>query len=443
MKKSITDWESILNSVSDPVSIHDKTYKLIWVNQAFTKLFSKKHNELIGKKCFEIIHDKNEPWPVCPHSMTLKTGKACTEEFFELNVGRYLQVSTSPISDEKAKIIGSVHILKDITDSKKADKALQKTHDEMEKRVKERTAELEAASELLKEEIIERQTIEKELLFRNAILQGQSETSIDGILVVNSEGKVISCNNRMRQMWNVPQELWNTGNDEALLNYAITQLKNPDEFLNKVKHLYAHREKKSRDEIELKDGKCFDRYSSPLVDSRGKYHGRVWYFRDITERKKTENSLLETEKKLKAHTTELSESNAALKVLLKQREQDRKDFEDNILSNLKKLVLPYLVKLKRNKPLSIDLTYLNIIESNLNDVVSPFSARLSHQHLEFSPREIMIAGLIKDGKRDKDIVEILNISLDTVKTHRKNIRKKLGICGKKINLKTKLVSIIK
>jgi DNA-binding NarL/FixJ family response regulator len=146
------------------------------------------------------------------------------------------------------------------------------------------------------------------------------------------------------------------------------------------------------------------------------------------------------EKKLKTHATELAESNAALKVILKQREQDQKEFENNILSNVKHLIMPYIEKLKKNRSMSDDLVYLSIIESNLKEIISPFSAKLTFQYLEFTPREIMIADLIKDGKQDKDIVDVLKISLDTVKAHRKNIRRKLGINNKKINLRTKLLS---
>lgn len=159
------------------------------------------------------------------------------------------------------------------------------------------------------------------------------------------------------------------------------------------------------------------------------------------ELQSTIERLQKTEKKLSIHAEELAESNTALKVLLRQREKDQREFENNILSNIKHLIMPYLEKLKKNRRMSDELVYLSIIESNMNDIVSPFSAKLSFQYMNFTPREIMIADLIKDGKQDKDIMEILNISFDTVKAHRKNIRKKLGINNKKINLRTKLLSL--
>jgi DNA-binding NarL/FixJ family response regulator len=104
--------------------------------------------------------------------------------------------------------------------------------------------------------------------------------------------------------------------------------------------------------------------------------------------------------------------------------------------------MPYILKLKNNRLNSDELSYLNVIESNLKEIISPFSQKLSSHYMEFTPREIRIANLIKDGAQDKDIMGTLNISLDTVKTHRKNIRRKLGISGKRSNLRTKLLSLV-
>ena len=162
---------------------------------------------------------------------------------------------------------------------------------------------------------------------------------------------------------------------------------------------------------------------------------------EISKRKKIEEERSRTEKKLRIHAKELLEGNIALKVLLRQRENDKKELEANILSNIKQLILPYLAKLKKNRPLSDEFAYLNIIESNLKEIISPFSQKLSSRYLGLTPKEIQIADLIKDGKQDKDIMEILRISFDTVKSHRKNIRRKLGIYGERANMRTRLLSL--
>src|SRR5208337_1168349 len=82
--------------------------------------------------------------------------------------------------------------------------------------------------------------------------------------------------------------------DKKLIERALTQLKDPDAFLERMNYLDAHETEKTRDEIEFKDGRVFDRYSSPLQDSTGKLHGRIWYFRDITERKQAEEEVRES-----------------------------------------------------------------------------------------------------------------------------------------------------
>jgi DNA-binding CsgD family transcriptional regulator len=171
------------------------------------------------------------------------------------------------------------------------------------------------------------------------------------------------------------------------------------------------------------------------------------------ERKKSEEALKsarndleirvqERTSELLTANKELEESNTALKVLLRQRGNDKEEFEENILANIKHLILPYIEKLKKNKPMSDELAILNLIGTNLKEIVSPFSSKLSFKYLDLTPKEILIANLIKDGKQDKDIADILHISLETVKSHRQNIRKKLGIYGKRTNLRTKLSSLI-
>lgn len=162
---------------------------------------------------------------------------------------------------------------------------------------------------------------------------------------------------------------------------------------------------------------------------------------EINDRKAVEENLRFTEKELRRHLLELKESNIALKVLLKQRERDQREFENNILSNLKQLVNPYLAKLRKTNLNDNAPVYLNIIESLLNDIVSPFSTILYTDKFNLTPREIQIAALIKEGKQDKEVMELLNISLATARTHRKNIRKKLGIYSKRINLRTYLLSL--
>ena len=140
-------------------------------------------------------------------------------------------------------------------------------------------------------DVTERKQAEATLRFKNALLETQREASIDGILVVDSAGKMISFNRRFVAMWGIPDEVIASGSDDRALQSVTDKLVDPQGFLARVRYLYAHREEMSRDEIPLRDGRTFDRYSAPVIGADGTHYGRVWYFRDITKRKQVEEAL--------------------------------------------------------------------------------------------------------------------------------------------------------
>lgn len=162
--------------------------------------------------------------------------------------------------------------------------------------------------------------------------------------------------------------------------------------------------------------------------------GMGGFVRDVTIRKRAEEEL-------KIKTLNLEEVNAALKVLLRQRDQDKSEMEDKILSNVKKLVLPYIERLKKKRLDDENKTYLNIIETNLKNIISPFVQKLSSTYSQFTPTEIRVANLIRDGKTIKEVAAISGISENAVNHHRQNIRNKLGLNKQKINLRTHLMSL--
>ncbi|HUW53298.1 MAG TPA: EAL domain-containing protein [Rhodanobacter sp.] len=134
-----------------------------------------------------------------------------------------------------------------------------------------------------------RQQAEEQILFKNAILKTQQETSLDGILVIDESGKVISHNQQFVSLWQLSPQLVNERMDALVLQSVAGQLENAEAFAARIGYLNTHRDETSHDEMRLKDGRTIDRYSAPCNGPDGRHYGRVWYFRDITERKRAES----------------------------------------------------------------------------------------------------------------------------------------------------------
>ena len=427
--------------------------------------------------------------------------------------------------------------------------------------------------EVYLEDITERKDAEKALHESKKILRAIIESTADGILVVDETGKVTHTNKRFAQMWQIPDGLIRTGEDEKLLDFVLGQLKEPEAFLSKVQTLYKTLDE-DFDIIDFKDSRIFERFSCPLIrDSR--IAGRVWSFRDVTDRKRAEEALRESEERYRlladnirdviwlrdmklnikyispsvmrqrGYTVEeamalkleenwtpdslkkvrkvlleeleieknkqkdmhrsrtieieanckggstiwaeskmtflrdkdgepigiigvtrdiserkearealkertisleiekksLAELNTAMKVLLEKRAADKSKLEEYVLANVKRLIEPYFEKIKKTKLNDQQGALLRIIEFNLNEIISPFTKEVSLEYFNLTSTEIQIAKQIRQGYTTKKIAAFMNISPRTVETHRKNIRRKIGLEGKKANLRSHLLSI--
>ena len=159
----------------------------------------------------------------------------------------------------------------------------------------------------------------------------------------------------------------------------------------------------------------------------------------LGERRRAAHALKKREKELEIKTKSLEEVNTALKVLLKQRDEDKTELEEKVVLNVKDLVLPYLENLKKGKLNALQRSYISILESNLNQIISPFVQTLSSSYVNLTPKEIQVADLIKNGKTTKEIAEILKSSARVIEFHRNNLRKKFGLINKKTNLRSYLL----
>ncbi|MDQ3677745.1 MAG: ATP-binding protein, partial [Actinomycetota bacterium] len=151
----------------------------------------------------------------------------------------------------------------------------------LERRVEERTAELTASQEEMRTTL--------------SLLGATLESTADGILVVSREGVIVSHNRKFGEMWGIPQEVLEAGDDDRAIAFVLSQLADPDAFVAQVQRLYSLPDAESHEELEFKDGRVYERHSLPQrVD--GKTIGRVWSFRDVTAQKRIVRELQELDR---------------------------------------------------------------------------------------------------------------------------------------------------
>ncbi|HUH65770.1 MAG TPA: PAS domain S-box protein [Syntrophales bacterium] len=401
-----------LASGSDLMYLVDKDCKYLFMNDGLLSRIGIALNDVEGKSYgdFHSEADAREFSEIVRH--IFKMGHAVQHEHRSQRDDRYFLRSLSPVRDSEGQTIAVTVVSKDITKRKRAEEALR----ESERRL----------SDII-------------------------DFLPDATLAVDRKGKVIAWNRAIEEMTGVKaSEMLGKANHEYALPFygvrrpiLIDLVLKPDK---KTERNYYPVFKKQENRLIVetwvpfpgfKDRKAFLwATASPLYDSKGRIVGAIESIRDITERKQAQEMLEKREVELEAKTNELEDLNAALRVLLKQREEDRNELEQKVLSNVKLLILPYIEKLKNRTDVSSS-SYVNVLESNLKEIVSPFAQKLSVKYLNLTNREVQIANLIKEGKTTKEIAALLNVSESAVNVYRYHIRRKLSLT-KKHNLRSYL-----
>ena len=147
-------------------------------------------------------------------------------------------------------------------------------------------------------DITQRKQAEEVLQHKTALLEAQLDSSLDGILVVDAQGKKTIQNQRCIDLWKIPQAIARDADNEPQLRFVTNRTKDSEQFAQRVARLGQHPDETTRDEVELVDGMVLERYSAPVLAKDGRYYGRIWVFRDITERKRAELELHENRRRL-------------------------------------------------------------------------------------------------------------------------------------------------
>jgi PAS domain S-box-containing protein len=274
--------------------------------------------------------------------------------------------------------------------------------------------------------------LENEILRNQLILQ----TALNGFFIADIKGNIKETNLAASRITGYDAQELLGMNLRDIDGCLLRDVKHKDSKLSRSK--YNERfERKCR----KKDGELIDIEVSQnfLEINDEKFY--FYFFSDISKRNNALLMLEEREKEREEQSKNLEEANVALRVLLKRVETDKKSLEEDVIFNIKDLIFPYIDKLKKTGLNSLQLSYVNVILANLKDVISSYPSHLSSQYTELTPAEIQIANLIQQGKSSKEVSEILGLSPRTIETHRRNMRKKLGIRSHGTNLRTYLTSL--
>ncbi len=268
------------------------------------------------------------------------------------------------------------------------------------------------------------------------------ETMGDGLSEIDENQVTTYANEMLCRMWGRPRE--------EIIGMKVDQFLD-DENKKILLDQLEKRRKGGRGPYEIvwitKDGSRLHTIMTPTpyFDAEGNFKGSFAVITDISKQKKEKDLLEERVKErtmeLENKTQSLEEVNTALRVLLKKREEDKTQLEERMLLNVRELVIPYIERMRESNPDERQKGCLDIMESTLNDIVSPFLHRLSLKYLNLTPSEIQVANMVKFGKTTKEIAGILNLSDKTVEFYRKSMRKKIGITNQSINLRTFLSSL--
>ena len=268
-----------LEAAANGVVITDRRGTIQWVNAAFTRLTGYLATEVLGQNPSILKSGQHagsfykELWS------TISSGKVWTGELANRRKNGQLyfeEMTITPVVDAGGSITHFIAVKQDIS---------------------------------------ERKRIEEALRYKTALFEALVESAPDGILVVDDQGNQLIRNDRFMKLWKIPDHIAVDREDRRALEYVTGQNKNPAQFLAKIDFLYSHPREISRDELELTDGRVFDRYSSPVSVKEGKYYGRIWTFRDITDRKNAEASMQEMHEKLVTASREAGKSEVATSVL--------------------------------------------------------------------------------------------------------------------------------
>jgi len=442
--------DRLLETLPIPVFFKDTQGRYRGCNRAFEELTGKKRKELLGKTVYTVFPRKvARKYREMDDALFRNPGRQVYEGLVVDGKGRlrtvlFYKATYSGTDGGTAGLIGAVH---DITEQKQAEESLRKSEekyrtilDSIEDGYYEvdlrgtLTAFNDGFSRMVGYTGNELKDMNYRLLVDRSSQKKISET-FGAVFLTGRSARAAD--------WGIIRKDGTRAVIEASVSLVADEKGRPTGFRGILRDITARKEteetlRKSREELEKHRHDLEKLVQSRTV--RVEETNRK-LLEEIQAREKTERTLLRRERELEEKSRFLEEANTALRVILSQQEQDQMELQGNIVANVRELIFPYLERLRSKRLTEDQKMYLQVVESNLKNILSPFMNHQLPNHWNFTPSEIRIANLIKQGKATKEIARILSLSERTIEAHRDRIRRKLNLRGRKVSLRAHLLSL--
>jgi len=403
LKRSEYKYRTLVESINDLIFSVDLEGRFMFINNAFEKIFDYPLDVMKKAYGFAYVHPDDLELVKEKYRTVLEGGSVENVEFRQKREPTresyiHLSVNATPLYDEQNNIIGVTGIGRDIT---------------------------------------ELQRVKQDLKEIKSISGAYLEATTDLAVLIDTNGTILDANQEFGKRF----------------SQGIKNLKGKNVYTLFPEEIAGKRKKMGKKVIESRkplriqdqrDGKWNDATIYPLLDETGNVSHMAIFTHDITELKENEKKLRDSEKELERkilkRTAELEEVNTALRVLIKNRDADVKEMEGRIIFNINELIMPSLERLKNDNLNERQKTLIGIMEDNLVNITSQFAQGKEAAYLKFTPAEMMVANLVKQGKTNKEIAELYHLSTRTIESHRDSIRKKIGLKNRKVNLRSYLMT---
>ncbi len=276
--------DNLITYANAPIIVWDPEFRITLFNRAFEQLTGKTAQEVIGKQLEILFHERYLSSVMDLIKRTKDGERWESVEIPILHVNGDIRIvlwnSASILGSDGKTIVATIAQGQDITERKN-----------IESEFRLRAIEYEKLNVTLNEEIRQRIQADTTLKKTLSLLHASLESTADGIFVIDQQGKISSYNQNFASMWNIPRSILESGEANPVLDVILPQIKTPERFADNITNFHSHPTRESFDMIEFFDGKIFERYSKPQIIG-DVVVGKVWSFRDITDRKRAERKLV-------------------------------------------------------------------------------------------------------------------------------------------------------